>query len=138
MWHINHLVMWQLKGVISPPSEALWIPNLVGYWFLYGYYDRGLCRKKLADPSTSLCSGVIWTKCYIIFSLIFVAWLKLYLVISCHSWSDMHLNHTSFVLWLFSSLNKNNTVAWEKCDSMEWLFKYNFCLSNLKLHWIIF
>ena len=77
--------------------------------------------------------------------------LKLYLVMSCHSWSEVHLNHTSFVHWLFSSLKdlfflhfnwylcrKNSTVAWEKCDSMEWLVNYQFCLSNLILHWIIF
>ena len=31
--------------------------------------------------------------------------IKLYLVVLCHSSSDMHLNHTFFVLLLFSSLN---------------------------------
>ena len=29
-------------------------PKLRGYWLLCGYYDRGLCRRKLADPSISL------------------------------------------------------------------------------------
>ena len=76
--------------------------------------------------------------------------IKLYLVMSCHWWSDMHCNHTSFVLWLFSSLNlafsslqlilkwrKNSTVASEKRDSMELLFNDYFCLSNLILQWVI-
>ena len=39
------------------------------------------------------------------FVIDFCSMTKLYLVMSCHSWSDMHLNHTFFVLWLFSSLN---------------------------------
>ena len=30
---------------------------------------------------------------------------KLHLVMSYHSWSEMHLNHTSFIVWLLSSLN---------------------------------
>ena len=85
------------------------------------------------------------------FIIDFCSMTKLYLAMSCHSWSDMHLNHTFFVLWLFSSLNdlfflhcnrylwrKNSTVAWQKCDSVEWLFNYLFCLSNLILHWVIF
>ena len=29
-------------------------PNLAGYWLLCGYYDRGLHRRKLADPSINL------------------------------------------------------------------------------------
>ena len=28
----------------------------------------------------------------------FCGMIKLYLVMSCHSWSDMQLNHTSFAL----------------------------------------
>ena len=83
--------------------------------------------------------------------MIFVKWCKLYLVMSSHLWSDMHPNHTSFVLWLFFYFNdlvflhcnqylwrKHSTVASEKGDSMEWLFNYHFCLSNLLLHWVIF
>ena len=31
----------------------------------------------------------------------FCGMIKLYLVMSCHSWSDMHLNYTSFVLYFF-------------------------------------
>ena len=85
------------------------------------------------------------------FIIDFCGMTKLYLAMSCHSWSEMHLNHTFFLLWLFSSLNdlfflhcnrylwrKNSTVAWDECDSMEQLFNYHFCLSNLILHWVIF
>ena len=39
------------------------------------------------------------------FIIDFCGMIKLYLVMSCHSWSDMYLNHISFVLWLISSLN---------------------------------
>ena len=69
---------------------------------------------------------------YMILSFDFCGMIKLYLVMSCHSWSDMHLNHTSFILWLSSSLNDllflhcnwnswriNSTVALEKCNSMD-------------------
>ena len=70
--------------------------------------------------------------------------IKLYLVMSCQSWSNMHLNYTSVLFWLFSSLNdlfflhsdwylwrKISIVALEKCNSVAWLFNYHFCLSNL-------
>ena len=76
----------------------------------------------------------------------FIIWLM-----SCHLPSDMHLNQTSFVLWLFSSFydlfflhcnwyfsRKNSAVVSEKCDSMKWLVNYHYCLSNLILHWAIF
>ena len=76
----------------------------------------------------------------------FIIWLM-----SCYLPSDMHLNQTSFVLWLFSSFydlfflhcnwhfsRKNSAVASEKCDSMKWLLKYDYSLSNLILHWAIF
>ena len=64
-----------------------------------------------------------------------------------------HALHTSFVLWLFSSLNdlfflNCDWYLWRKkkkycsmrewSDSMEWLFNYHFCLSNLILHCVIF
>ena len=35
-------------------SQDLSIPNLVGYWLFCGYYNRGLRRSKLADPSIIL------------------------------------------------------------------------------------
>ena len=50
-------------------------------------------------------SGVIWTYGYIILSFDFCGMIKLYLVMSYHPWSDMHLNHACFVFWLFSSWN---------------------------------
>ena len=31
-WHINHVVAWQIKNVISSLSEGLWTPNLAGWW----------------------------------------------------------------------------------------------------------
>ena len=27
-WHIKHVVMWQVKDVVSPLSQGLWIPKL--------------------------------------------------------------------------------------------------------------
>ena len=50
-------------------------------------------------------SSVIWTYGYILLSFDFCGMIKLYLVMSYHSWSDMHLNHACFVFWLFSSWN---------------------------------
>ena len=31
-WHINHVVIWQMKNVLSPLSQGLWTPNLAGCW----------------------------------------------------------------------------------------------------------
>ena len=31
MWHINHVVRWQIKNVVSPLSQGLWTPNLAGW-----------------------------------------------------------------------------------------------------------
>ena len=85
------------------------------------------------------------------FIIDFCSMTKLYLVMSCHYgltctliapflyfdyfllWMTCFLLHCNWYLW-----RKNCTVAWEKCDSMEWLFNYHFCLSNLILHWVIF
>ena len=30
-WHIDHMVTWQIKDIISPLSQGLWIPNLAGW-----------------------------------------------------------------------------------------------------------
>ena len=30
-WHINHVVIWQMKNVLSPLSQGLWTPNLAGW-----------------------------------------------------------------------------------------------------------
>ena len=51
---INHVVTWQVKDAISPLSQDLSIPNLVGYWLFCGYYNSGLHRSKLAHPSIIL------------------------------------------------------------------------------------
>ena len=53
-WYINHVVMWQIKVVISPLSQGLWILNLGGYWLFCGCYDRGLRRRRLNNPSIAL------------------------------------------------------------------------------------
>ena len=30
---LRYCVTWQIKNVISPPSQGLWTPNLAGWWF---------------------------------------------------------------------------------------------------------
>ena len=32
MWHIKHVVTWQIKEVIFPLSQGLWTPSLAGWW----------------------------------------------------------------------------------------------------------
>ena len=53
-WYINHMFTWQIKVVISPLSQGLWISNLGGYWLLCGCYDKGLRRRKLDNSGISL------------------------------------------------------------------------------------
>ena len=61
-WYINHVVMWQIKVVISPLSQGLWISNLGGYWLFCGCYDRGLHRRKLDNPGISLLLSLVVKK----------------------------------------------------------------------------
>ena len=35
-WHIDHVVTWQIKNVVSLLSQGLWIPNLTGWWLMMG------------------------------------------------------------------------------------------------------
>ena len=125
----------------------LWF--LLEFFVLFQSYIVGQKQRCVIN-----CKEFVWCDmnlCYIILSFDFYGMIKLYLVMSCHSWSDMHLNHTFFVLWLFSSSNdlffffivintcEEQIVLWhQKCDSMERLFNYHFCLSNLILQWVIF
>ena len=37
-WHVNQMVTWQIKNVISLLSQSLWTPNLAGWWL----WMRGL------------------------------------------------------------------------------------------------
>ena len=52
----------QLRDVISPLSYGIWIPNLAEHWLLCVYYDRGLRRRKLGDPSISLFLSFFFKK----------------------------------------------------------------------------
>ena len=54
--------MWQIKVVISPLSQGLWISNLERYWLFCGCYDRGLHRRKLDNPGISLLLSVVVKK----------------------------------------------------------------------------
>ena len=138
----SHILRHQNNQTSSAGWKCVWSPER---W----------CHTKINKMSHFAESQMKWCdmnlKCYIILLLDFCGMIKLHLVRSCHSWSDMHLNHTSFVLliifffeWPFFVYcnwylgRKNSTVASEKCDSMEWLFNDNFCLNNLILYWIIF
>ena len=56
------MVTLQIKDVISPFSQGLWIPNLVGYWLFCGCYDRGLSRRKLNNSSISLFLSLVVKK----------------------------------------------------------------------------
>ena len=40
---------------ISTFIRPMYLAKLAGYWLFCGYYDRGFRRRKLADPSISLC-----------------------------------------------------------------------------------
>ena len=64
-WPLNH-VTTQRRYIITftrpmYPKQggylgwgSLWIPNWAGYWLFCGYYNRGLHKRKLVDPSISL------------------------------------------------------------------------------------
>ena len=54
--------MWQIKVVISPLSQGLWISNLERYWLFCGCYDRGLHRRKLDNPGISLLLSLVVKK----------------------------------------------------------------------------
>ena len=75
--------------------------------------------------------------CYVILSFDFCGMVHLYL--SYHLWSDMHLNHTSFVFWLFSSLNDLfflhcNWYLWRKNSTATSEYMSHVTI----LHWVIY
>ena len=57
-WHFNIIITWQkrylftftrnmdptLSSVVTKDYKSKKLYLLEGYWFFYGYYDRGLCR----------------------------------------------------------------------------------------------
>ena len=82
---------------------------------------------------------VIW-----FYHLIFVAWLNCTLY--CHAIHGLTCTLITPLLYFYYFILLMtyfffiviDTVALDKCDSMDWLFKYHFFLSNVMLHRVVF